>query len=66
MTQIIVPTDTPGFNIVRRIPVWGHESNHCEIEYKNVRVPSPTSSAAPAPATRPPRTASAPAASSTA
>lgn len=39
MTQIIVPTDTPGFNIVRRIPVWGHDSNHCEIEYKNVRVP---------------------------
>lgn len=39
MTQIIVPTDTPGFNIVRRIPVWGHNSNHCEIEYKNVRVP---------------------------
>jgi len=31
--------DTPGFNIVRRIPVWGHDSNHCEIEYKNVRVP---------------------------
>src|SRR5690606_3486097 len=39
MTQIIVPTDTPGFNIVRQIPVWGHVSNHCEIEYKNVRVP---------------------------
>ncbi len=39
MTQIIVPTDTPGFNIVRRIPVWGHDSNHCEIEYRNVRVP---------------------------
>jgi len=39
MTQIIVPTDTPGFRIVRRIPVWGHDSNHCEIEYRNVRVP---------------------------
>ncbi|MGE5596367.1 MAG: acyl-CoA dehydrogenase family protein [Hyphomicrobiales bacterium] len=39
MTQIIVPTDTPGFNIVRGVRVWGHESNHCEIEYKNVRVP---------------------------
>jgi acyl-CoA dehydrogenase len=39
MTQIIVPTDTPGFNIVRSVPVWGHDSNHCEIEYKNVRVP---------------------------
>jgi acyl-CoA dehydrogenase len=39
MTQIIVPTDTPGFNIIRSVPVWGHNSNHCEIEYKNVRVP---------------------------
>jgi acyl-CoA dehydrogenase len=39
MTQIIVPTDTPGFTIVRGVPVWGHDSNHCEIEYKNVRVP---------------------------
>jgi acyl-CoA dehydrogenase len=25
MTQIIVPTNTPGFNIVRSVPVWGHE-----------------------------------------
>jgi acyl-CoA dehydrogenase len=39
MTQIIVPTDTPGFNIVRSVPVWGHNGNHCEIEYSNVRVP---------------------------
>ncbi len=39
MTQIIVPTDTPGFNIVRSVPVWGRESNHCEIVYDNVRVP---------------------------
>lgn len=39
MTQIIVPTDTPGFNIVRSVPVWGHDSNHCEIEYRDVRVP---------------------------
>jgi acyl-CoA dehydrogenase len=39
MTQIIVPTDTPGFNIIRGVPVWGHEGNHCEIKYENVRVP---------------------------
>lgn len=40
MTQIIVPTDTPGFNIVRSVPVWGHEQgDHCEIIYDNVRVP---------------------------
>jgi acyl-CoA dehydrogenase len=40
MTQIIVPTDTPGFNIVRSVPVWGHEAgDHAEIIYDNVRVP---------------------------
>lgn len=39
MTQIIVPTNTPGFNIIRSVPVWGHDSNHCEIVYDNVRVP---------------------------
>ena len=40
MTQIIVPTDTPGFNLVRSVNVWGHdESNHYEIVYDNVRVP---------------------------
>ncbi|MCR9277760.1 MAG: acyl-CoA dehydrogenase family protein [Pseudomonadaceae bacterium] len=39
MTQIIVPTDTPGVNIVRGVPVWGKRSNHCEIVYDNVRVP---------------------------
>ncbi len=40
MTQIIVPTDTPGFTIERAVPVWGHAGgSHCEIVYKNVRVP---------------------------
>ncbi len=40
MTQIIVPTNTPGFNVVRSVPVWGHEhGDHCEIIYDNVRVP---------------------------
>ena len=39
MTQIIVPTDTPGLNIVRGVPVWGRRSDHCEIVYDNVRVP---------------------------
>jgi acyl-CoA dehydrogenase len=40
MTQIIVPTDTPGFNIIRSVPVWGHErGDHAEIIYDNVRVP---------------------------
>ena len=40
MTQIIVPTNTPGFNVLRSVPVWGHEhGDHCEILYENVRVP---------------------------
>ena len=40
MTQIIVPTDTPGFNIIRSVPIWGHTGgDHVEIKYENVRVP---------------------------
>ena len=39
MTQIIVPTNTPGLEIVRGVPVWGRDSDHCEVLYKNVRVP---------------------------
>ena len=40
MSQIIVPTDTPGFNIIRPVPVMGEtDGAHCEIIYDNVRVP---------------------------
>ena len=39
MTQIIVPTDTPGLTIVRSVEVWGRASDHCEILYEDVRVP---------------------------
>lgn len=39
MTQIIVPTDAEGVNIVRGVEVWGRPSDHCEIRYENVRVP---------------------------
>ena len=39
MTQIIVPADTPGVNIIRVIEVWGQSSDHAEIIYDNVRVP---------------------------
>jgi acyl-CoA dehydrogenase len=40
MTQIIVPSDTAGVNIVRNIGIFGHpNSDHCEIRYENVRVP---------------------------
>ena len=39
MTQIIVPADAPGVEIVRGISVWGRPSDHCEIVYDGVRVP---------------------------
>jgi acyl-CoA dehydrogenase len=39
MTQIIVPTDSPGLKIVRAVQVWGQPSDHCEILYDDVRVP---------------------------
>ena len=39
MTQIIVPTDTPGLEIVRGIEVWGRSSDHAEVIYDDVRVP---------------------------
>jgi alkylation response protein AidB-like acyl-CoA dehydrogenase len=42
-SQIIVPTDAPGFNLVRNIPVMGDRgedwASHGEIVYKNCRVP---------------------------
>ena len=39
-SQIIVPTDTPGFTIVRGIPVMGDDDNHhAEIRYDDCRVP---------------------------
>ena len=40
-SAIIVPTDTPGYNIVRAVPVFGEiDGDHCEVEYDNVRVPA--------------------------
>jgi acyl-CoA dehydrogenase len=42
-TQIIVPADTPGVDVVRPITVMGHTgrgwTTHCEVRYTNVRVP---------------------------
>ena len=40
MTQIIVPKDTPGVKVIRAVEVWGHDSDHCEIVYDDVRVPA--------------------------
>ncbi len=43
MTQIIVPADTPGLEIVRAVPLFGHRgrgwNTHCEVRFTNVRVP---------------------------
>jgi acyl-CoA dehydrogenase len=40
-SMICVPTDTPGFNLVRPISVMGHDGGpgHCEIRYEGCRVP---------------------------
>jgi acyl-CoA dehydrogenase len=42
-SQIIVPTDTPGFELVRNIPCMGHAgddwASHSEITYTDCRVP---------------------------
>jgi len=40
-SMIIVPTDNPGFDLVRPVPVMGHDKGpgHCEIRYEDCRVP---------------------------
>jgi acyl-CoA dehydrogenase len=42
-SQIIVPADAPGVEIVRPISLFGHSgrgwSTHCEVRYTDVRVP---------------------------
>ncbi len=41
-SMILVPTDAEGFNLVRPIPVMGHDRGpgHCEIRYEDCRVPA--------------------------
>lgn len=43
-SMIIVPTDTPGFNLVRNVSVMGHagsgHASHGEIIYQSCRVPA--------------------------
>ncbi len=40
-TMILVPMDTPGFDIVRSLPVFDHlgDGGHAEVVYNDVRVP---------------------------
>lgn len=41
LSAFIVPRDTPGFDIVRKVPIMGPEEHggHCEIIYTDVEVP---------------------------
>jgi acyl-CoA dehydrogenase len=41
-SMIVVPTDNPGFDLVRPVPVMGHDGGpgHCEIRYTDCRVPA--------------------------
>jgi acyl-CoA dehydrogenase len=41
-SMILVPTDNPGFDLVRPVPVMGHSGGpgHCEIRYEACRVPA--------------------------
>ncbi len=43
MSQIIVPADTPGVEVVRAVPTLGHRgrgwNTHCEVRFTRVRVP---------------------------
>jgi acyl-CoA dehydrogenase len=40
-SMICVPTDNPGYEMVRAIPVMGHDKGpgHCEVRYTGCRVP---------------------------
>jgi alkylation response protein AidB-like acyl-CoA dehydrogenase len=44
ISQIIVPADTPGVEVVRPVPVLGHVgrgwNTHCEVRYRGARVPA--------------------------
>jgi acyl-CoA dehydrogenase len=41
-SMILVPTDAPGFNLIRPVSVMGHDGGpgHCEIVYDDCRVPA--------------------------
>ena len=69
-SMILVPTDTPGFNLVRNVSVMGHagsgHASHAEIIYQSCRVPQSNLLGTRAPGSRSPRSASGPGGSITA
>ncbi|HTT13393.1 MAG TPA: acyl-CoA dehydrogenase family protein [Burkholderiaceae bacterium] len=40
-SMVLVPTDTPGFKVVRNVPIMHHRApeGHCEVLLRDVRVP---------------------------
>ncbi|MEE2663100.1 MAG: acyl-CoA dehydrogenase family protein [Myxococcota bacterium] len=38
-SMIVVPTEAPGYNILRDVKVMGQFGGHCEVDYDDVRVP---------------------------
>jgi acyl-CoA dehydrogenase len=50
-SMILVPTDVPGYELVRRVSVMGHEGRgwgtHCETRFTDVRVPVSNTLGAP-------------------
>lgn len=39
-SMIVVPSDAPGYRVVREVPVFGMRGCHCEIELRDVVVPA--------------------------